>query len=225
MGIRTEEKVFKKICELNGWKFQKYNNNIFYLLTDIEAPRYDEDYPVYVFIEFHHWSCGDETFFFDFSEKPLDRDLACYRINGKCPKWKVPAACDFKDISKAQEYANMIIDYFAKKSIKVNKDAKKKDLNFVSQRAECFDFYDKMNKLANAYNGSFKEDEHKLLTWEFSGVYINSYFKPTVDLTKNCWRVRIPSLNYSYFKCKTLDEVYDLCKWYAEMPNKPTYKF
>ena len=225
MGIRTEEKVFKKICELNGWKFQKYNNNIFYLLTDIEAPRYDEDYPVYVFIEFHHWSCGDETFFFDFSEKPLDRDLACYRINGKCPKWKVPAACDFKDISKAQEYANMIIDYFAKKSIKVNKDAKKKDLNFVSQRAECFDFYDKMNKLAIAYNGSFKEDEHKLLTWEFSGVYINSYFKPTVDLTKNCWRVRIPSLNYSYFKCKTLDEVYDLCKWYAEMPNKPTYKF
>ena len=225
MGIRTEEKVFKKICELNGWKFQKYNNNIFYLLTDIEAPRYDEDYPVYVFIEFHHWSCGDETFFFDFSEKPLDRDLACYRINGKCPKWKVPAACDFKDISKAQEYANMIIDYFAKKSIKVNKDAKKKDLNFVSQRAECFDFYDKMNKLAIAYNGSFKEDEHKLLTWEFSGVYINSYFKPTEDLTKNCWRVRIPSLNYSYFKCKTLDEVYDLCKWYAEMPNKPTYKF
>ena len=225
MGIRTEEKVFKKICELNGWKFQKYNNNIFYLLTDIEAPRYDEDYPVYVFIEFHHWSCGDETFFFDFSEKPLDRDLACYRINGKCPKWKVPAACDFKDISKAQEYANMIIDYFAKKSIKVNKDAKKKDLNFVSQRAEYFDFYDKMNKLAIAYNGSFKEDKHNLLTWEFSGVYINSYFKPTVDLTKNCWRVRIPSLNYSYFKCKTLDEVYDLCKWYAEMPNKPTYKF
>ena len=225
MGIRTEEKVFKKICELNGWKFQKYNNNIFYLLTDIEAPRYDEDYPVYVFIEFHHWSCGDETFFFDFSEKPLDRDLACYRINGKCPQWKVPAACDFKDISKAQEYANMIIDYFAKKSIKVNKDAKKKDLNFVSQRAEYFDFYDKMNKLAIAYNGSFKEDKHKLLTWEFSGVYINSYFKPTVDLTKNCWRVRIPSLNYSYFKCKTLDEVYDLCKWYAEMPNKPTYKF
>ena len=225
MGIRTEEKVFKKICELNGWKFQKYNNNIFYLLTDIEAPRYDEDYPVYVFIEFHHWSCGDETFFFDFSEKPLDRDLACYRINGKCPKWKVPAACDFKDISKAQEYANMIIDYFAKKSIKVNKDAKKKDLNFVSQRAEYFDFYEKMNKLSIAYNGSFKEDKHNLLTWEFSGVYINSYFKPTVDLTKNCWRVRIPSLNYSYFKCKTLDEVYDLCKWYAEMPNKPTYKF
>ena len=130
-----------------------------------------------------------------------------------------------EDISKAQEYANMIIDYFAKKSIKVNKDAKKKDLNFVSQRAEYFDFYDKMNKLAIAYNGSFKEDKHKLLTWEFSGVYINSYFKPTVDLTKNCWRVRIPSLNYSYFKCKTLDEVYDLCKWYAEMPNKPTYKF
>ena len=95
MGIRTEEKVFKKICELNGWKFQKYNN-IFYLLTDIEAPRYDEDYPVYVFIEF---------------------------------------------------------------------------------------------------------------------------------LTKNCWRVKIPNLNYSYFKCKTLDEVYDLCKWYAEMPNMPTYKF
>lgn len=225
MGIRKQEKVFKKICELTGWKFEKHCNDGFYLLTDIEAPRHDEDYPVYVFIEFCHWSCGDETFFFDFSEKPLDRDLTCYCINGKCPKWKVPAACNFTDISKAQDYVNMIVDYFAKKSSKVNKNAKKKDLNFVSQRAEYFDFYEKMNKLAIEHNSSFKEDEHNLLTWEFSGVDINSCFDPTEDLTKNCWRVRIPSLNYSYFKCKTLDEVYDLCKWYAEMPNKPTYKF
>jgi len=225
MGIRKQEKVFKKICELKGWKFQKYSNDGFYLLTDIEAPRHDEDCPAYVYIEFRHWYGGDETFEFDFSEKPLNRISASYHIGGKCPQWKVPAACDFKDISKAQDYVNMIVDYFAKKSTKVNKDAKKKDLNFVSQRAEYFDFYDKMNKLAIEHNGSFKEDEHKLLTWEFSGVDINWYFEPTKDLTKNCWRVRIPSLNYSYFQCKTLDEVYDLCKWYAEMPNMPTYKF
>ena len=225
MGIRKQEKVFKKICELKGWKFQKYSNDGFYLLTDIEAPRHDEDHPAYVYIEFRHWYGGDETFEFDFSEKPLDRISASYHIGGKCPQWKVPAACDFKDISKAQDYVNMIVDYFAKKSTKVNKDAKKKDLNFVSQRAEYFDFYEKMNKLAIEHNGSFKEDEHKLLTWEFSGVDINWYFEPTKDLTKNCWRVRIPSLNYSYFRCKTLDEVYDLCKWYAEMPNMPTYKF
>jgi len=38
MGIRKQEKVFKKICELKGWKFQKYSNDGFYLLTDIEAP-------------------------------------------------------------------------------------------------------------------------------------------------------------------------------------------
>lgn len=30
MGIRKQEKVFKKICELKGWKFQKYNNDIFF---------------------------------------------------------------------------------------------------------------------------------------------------------------------------------------------------
>lgn len=225
MGIRKQEKVFKKICELMGWKFQKYNNDGFFLLTDIEAPRHDEDYPVYVFIEFHHGYFGDETFEFDFSEKPLDRIPASYHIDGKCPQWKVPKACDFKDISKVQEYVNMIIDYFTKKSTKVNKNAKKKELDFVSQRAEYFDFYDKMNKLAIEYNGSFKEDAHNLLTWEFSGVIINWYYEPTEDLTKNWWRVRIPSLNYSYFKCKNLDEVYDLCKWYAEMPNMPIYKF
>lgn len=225
MGIRKQEKVFKKICELMGWKFHKYSNDGFYLLTDIEAPRHDEDYPAYINIEFRHWYGGDETFEFDFSGEPCGRISAGYHINGKCPQWKVPAACDFKDISKAQEYANMIVDYFAKKSTKVNKDAKKKDLGFVSQRAEYFDFYEKMNKLAIEHNGSFKEDEHKLLTWEFSGVDINWYFEPTKDLTKTCWRVRIPSLNYSYFRCKTLDEVYDLCKWYAEMPNMPTYKF
>ena len=217
MGIRKEEKVFKKICEVKGWKFYKYNNDIFYLLTDIKAPRHDEDYPVYVFIEFRYWSCGDETFEFGFSEKPLERIDASYHIGGKCPQWKVPMICDFKDISKAQEYANMIIDFFAKKSVKINKKAKKKELDFVSQRGEYFDFYEKMNKLAIAYNGSFKEDKHNLLAWEFSGVYINCFFE--------YWRVRIPSLNHSYFKCKTLDEVYDLCKWYAEMPKMPTYKF
>lgn len=225
MGIRKQEKVFKKICELTGWKFQKYSNDGFYLLTDIEAPRHDEDSPAYVYIEFHHWYGGEETVEFEFSEDPHNRISACYHVNGKCPQWKVPKACDFSDISMAQDYVNMIIDYFAKKSTKVNKDAKKKDLNFVSQRAEYFDFYDKMNKLAIEHNGSFKEDEHKLLTWEFSGVDINLYYEPSKDLTKNCWRVRIPSLNYSYFRCKTLDEVYDLCKWYAEMPNMPTYKF
>lgn len=225
MGIRKQEKVFKKICELKGWKFQKYSNDGFFLLTDIEAPKHDEDSLAYVYIEFRHWYGGGETFEFDFSEKPFERISACYHINGKCPTWKVPKACDFKDISKAQDYVNMIVDYFAKKSSKVNKDAKKKDLGFVSQRAEYFDFYEKMNKLAIEHNGSFKEDEHKLLTWEFSGVDINWYFEPTKNLTKTCWRVRIPSLNYSYFRCKTLDEVYDICKWYAEMPNMPTYKF
>lgn len=225
MGIRKQEKVFKKICELMNWKFHKYSNDGFYLLTDIEAPRHDEDCPAYVNIEFRHWYGGDETFEFDFAQEPCGRISAGYHVNGKCPQWKVPKTCDFSDISKAQEYANMIIDYFAKKSTKVNKDAKKKDLEFVSQRAEYFDFYDKMNKLAIEHNGSFKEDEHNLLTWEFSGVDINWYFEPTKDLTKTCWRVRIPSLNYSYFRCKTLDEVYNLCKWYAEMPNMPTYKF
>lgn len=226
MGIRKEEKVFKKICELTGWKIHRYSQDDVYLCTNIEAPKHDEDRPAYVLIDFVHWCDGTTTIKFEFSCKPCERNSASYHIGGKCPQWKVPAACDFKDISKAQEYANMIIDYFAKKSVKVNKNAKKKELDFVSQRAEYFDFYDKMNKLAIEHNGSFKEDEHNLLTWEFSGsVDINWYYEPSKDLTKNCWRVRIPSLNYSYFKCKTLDEVYDLCKWYAEMPNMPTYKF
>lgn len=199
-------------------------------MTDIEAPRHDEDYPVYVYIEFHHWYgeiFAENTFKFEFSEKPLDRICIRYNIGGKFPQWKVPKACDFKDISKAQEYINMIIDYFAKKSTKVNKDAKKNDLRFVSQRAEYFDFYDKMNKLAEQYNVRFKEDEHNLKTWEFDICDINWYNGDPNQKDKftTCWRVRIPSLNYSYFKCKTLDNVYDLCKWYAEMPNIPTYKF
>ena len=55
MGIRKQEKVFKKICELMGWKFQKYNNDGFFLLTDIEAPRHDEDYPVYGISSWVFW--------------------------------------------------------------------------------------------------------------------------------------------------------------------------
>lgn len=40
MGIRKEEKVFKKICELTGWKIHKYSNDDVYLCTNIEAPTY-----------------------------------------------------------------------------------------------------------------------------------------------------------------------------------------
>lgn len=227
MGIRKQEKVFKKICELMGWKFNKYSNDGFYLLTDIEAPRHDEDYPVYVYIEFRHWYDGEETFQFEFSEDPLNRISACYHINGKCPQWKVPKACDFSDISKAQDYVNMIVDYFAKKSTKVNKDAKKKDLGFVSQRAEYFDFYEKMNKLAEQYNVHFKEDEHNLKTWEFDSCDINWYNGDPNQKDKftACWRVRIPTLNYSFFKCPTLEHVYNLCKWFEDMPVPSTYKF
>ena len=228
MGIRKQDKVFKKICNLKGWKFWRYSTDGFYLMTDIEAPRHDEDYPVYICIEFHHWNDGEETLKFEYSEEPCDRIYARYRINGKFPQWKVPAACDFKEISKAQDYVNMLVDYFAKKSTKVNKDAKKKDLDFVSQRADYFDFYEKMNKLAKTFNGSFNEDEHALRTWEFCGqncrVNINWYYEPSKDLTP-CWRIHVPVLNYSYFKCKNLDEVYDLCKWFAEMPMPSTYKF
>ena len=227
MGIRKQEKVFKKICELMGWKFNKYSNDGFYLLTDIEAPRHDEDYPVYVYIEFRHWYDGEETFQFEFSEDPLNRISACYHINGKCPQWKVPKACDFSDISKAQDYVNMIVDYFTKKSTKVNKDAKKKDLGFVSQRAEYFDFYEKMNKLAEQYNVHFKEDAHALKTWEFDSCDINWYNGDPNQKDKftACWRVRIPTLNYSFFKCPTLEHVYNLCKWFEDMPVPSTYKF
>ena len=227
MGIRKQEKVFKKICELTGWKFNKYSNDGFYLLTDIEAPRHDEDYPVYVYIEFRHWYGGDETFNFEFSEKPLNRISAYYRINGKCPTWKVPKACDFSDISKAQDYVNIIVDYFGKKSTKVNKDAKKKDLGFVSQRAEYFDFYEKMHKLAEQYNVHFKEDAHALKTWEFDNCDINWYNGDPNQKDKftACWRVRIPTLNYSFFKCPTLEHVYNLCKWFEDMPVPSTYKF
>ena len=227
MSIRKQEKVFKKICEIMGWKFHKYSNDGFYLLTDIEAPRHDEDYPVYVCIEFHHWNDYEETLKFEFLEEPCDRIYAQYHINGKCPQWKVPKACDFKDISKAKEYAEMIIDYFAKKSVKVNKDAKKKDLCFVSQRADYFDFYEKMNKLAEQYNTQFKEDEHNLKTWEFDSCDINWYNGDPnkKDKFTTCWRVRIPTLNYSFFKCPTLEHVYNLCKWFEEMPVPSTYKF
>lgn len=234
MGIRKQEKVFKEISKLTGWKFQKYNNYDFSLFTDIEAPRHDKDYPVYINIDFHQYYSCNEKLDFIYSEKPFDRVIARYRINGKRPTWNVPKACDFSDISKAQEYANMIVDYFTKKSTKLNKNAKKKDLEFVSQRAEYFDFYEKMNKLAETCNGSFNENEqHKLRTWEFCAcaqtgkVEINWYNGDPNQKDKftACWRVRIPTLNYSFFKCPTLEHVYNLCKWFVEMPVPSTYKF
>lgn len=227
MGIRKQEKVFHEICKLKGWKFYRNSTDGFYLMTDIEAPRHDGDYSVYVYIDFHHWSDGEETLKFEYSDRPCDRTYAHYHINGKCPQWSVPKACDFKEISKAKEYAEMIIDYFAKKSVKVNKDAKKKDLDFVSQRAEYYEFYEKMNKLAEQFNTHFTEDEHNLKTWDFDGCDINWYNGDPNQKDKftACWRVRIATLNYSFFKCPTLDHVYNLCKWYEEMPVPSTYKF
>ena len=96
MGIRTEEKVFKKICELTGWKIHKIGKDNVYLCTNIEAPKHDEDQPAYVTINFVHWCDGKTTLNFEFSCKPCERNIASYHIGGKCPQWKVPAACDFK---------------------------------------------------------------------------------------------------------------------------------
>ena len=39
------------------------------------------------------------------------------------------------------------------------------------------------------------------------------------------WRVRVNEINYSYFKCKDLEEVYKVCNWFAEIPVHATYKF
>lgn len=37
------------------------------------------------------------------------------------------------------------------------------------------------------------------------------------------WNIEVEM--YTYFKCINLDEVYNLCKWFMEIPSAPYYKF
>lgn len=56
---------------------------------------------------------------------------------------------------------------------------------------------------------------------------INCYSVADCDIekVKDIWKVRICGLGYAYYKCKDLDEVYNLIKWYKSMPVKMCGKF
>ena len=212
--------VFKKIARKTGWKFSKSYAS-YELKTDLSVTVENKTY--YIVVTAHHWNGGTDTWFsWTYANAPkTSQGTSRLRFKGKVVKeWEMP--CDFNDMAKADEYIETLTKFVIKKNTNFNKTANKTKTNFDEQRITYKSFYDIMEYLATNHNGNFTEDKNELKKWEFNDMTISWSNK------EKCWRVVISGLNYSYFRCKSLDCVVDLVKWYLAFPSgtaKFSYKF
>ena len=102
---------------------------------------------------------------------------------------------------------------------------------YIVKRVGQVELKIKQRKIENELNQIDNSDFIGKLE-EFGEVWIddkkiNSYCVANCDIekVKDIWKVRICGLGYAYYKCKDLDEVYGLIKWYKSMPVKMCGKF
>ena len=202
--------VFKKIARKTGWKFSK-DYTSYELRTDLSVTVENKTY--YIVVVAHNWSSSTDTWFtWEYANAPKTTGTSGLRYKGKRVKeWDVP--CDFNDMAKADEYIEKLTKFVAKKSANFNKNENKTKTNFDEQRITYKSFYDIMEYLATKNNVHFTEDKNELKKWEFADVTISWSNK------EKCWRVVIGGLSYSYFRCKSLECVVDLVKWYMAFPS------
>lgn len=102
---------------------------------------------------------------------------------------------------------------------------------YISKRVGQISLKIKQRKIDNELNQIDNSDFIGKIS-EFGEVWIddkkiNNYSVCGCDIekVKDIWKVRIGGLGYAYYKCKDLDEVYNLIKWYMSMPVKMCGKF
>jgi len=211
ININSVVSVFKKIARKTGWKVSK-NYSSYELQTDLAIKVENKTY--YINIIVHHWDSSEDTWFtWHFANAPLSHlGSSRLRYKGKLVKqWDFP--CDFTDMAKADEYIETLKKFVTKKNANFNKNENKTKTNFDEQRIIYKSFYDIMEYLATKNNVNFTEDKNEMKKWEFADVTISWSNK------EKCWRVVIGGLSYSYFRCKSLECVVDLVKWYMAFPS------
>lgn len=149
--------------------------------------------------------------------KPETDSLQMLYINGKKKHINAVIKIDFDNWS-AEDIYEGIKEWCNKQVAKINLSVKKYKTALAKNNIENEDFIYKMKKLAEEHETFFNvEDINK---WLFANVIHIDLFK-----AEKVWRVRVDTLNYTYFKCINLEEVYNLCKWFMEIPSAPYYKF
>jgi hypothetical protein len=205
--------VFKKMAKKAGWKATKSYDS-YYLETDITITVGKTKY--YIAVDASNWRSGVSTHFrFDTKKFGFDGVSRIYYNSKIVKEWEVP--CDFDDVDKADEYIQILRDFFAKKNALFNKRKNNVTNNYVMQRQTYKKFYSVMEDLADKYETKFTEDKNDLKKWYFDDVTISWSNKEKV------WRLVVYNLNYSYFKCKDLNDIYDFIDWYENFPK--TVKF
>ena len=207
--IAEVKKHFKKVCKKEGW-----------------------------LVSFFIWCEGD----IDFKDTMMDVDIVtdikdqngryigvhfCYQPKGSSSYFKF-----HKEMKKDQcNYRNEFSFTLGKKFNMMDENVGKVLREYIEKRVGQVCLKIKQRKIENELNKIDNGDFIGKLE-EFGEVWvddkkINNYSVAGCDIekVKDIWKVRICGLGYAYYKCKDLDEVYELIKWYMSMPVKMCGKF
>lgn len=208
--------------EISGWEIKKTNSfygTYYHFYTNIQAPQNDLDNSLCFGFKFYFDSrytynrdIKPEVFF----HKNKDNTYNLY-VNGKRKKYEFTDRLNLEAYTQ-QEIIDTLTEWCNKKVVRANLAAKKRKNKLSLNNIENEDFICKMNELASKHNTNFVVNG--INDWTYDNNININYCK-----SDQAWRVRVNEINYSYFKCKDLEEVYKVCNWFAEIPVHATYKF
>jgi hypothetical protein len=207
--IAEVKKHFNKVCKKEGW-----------------------------LVSFFVWSKGE----IDFKDTMMDVDIVtdikdqngryigvnfCYQPNGSSSYFSF-----HKEMKKNQcSYRNEFSFTLSKKFNMMDENVGTVLREYIEKRVGQVSLKIKQRKIDNELNQIDNSDFIGKIS-EFGKVWIddkkiNNYSVCGCDIekVKNIWKVRICGLGYAYYKCKDLNEVYELIKWYKSMPVKMCGKF
>mgnify|MGYP003289143260 CR=1 FL=1 len=207
----------KKLAKTNNWTVKRHKNSVrVEFVTDISFQ--DDDTTCYVVITVNSDYKNRPIVIWKYIDKKDGHFIQPY-FDDKRISWNYPKNIDLDGSLSIEDVTKKLKEFWQKKIDARALKLKNREVNKKLQNIENETFINKMSELAENHNMFFKADKVKLNTWKFN--------KCDIDFckTKNCWRVRACNLNFSFFACKNLDEVYNVCKWIAEMPSQPRPKF
>ena len=188
-------------------------------------------------VKYFVWNEGD----IDFKETMFDIDIVTdiKDQNGKyigvdfCyePKGSSSYFCFYDKMKHGCSNRNEFNFTLGKKFNIMDKNVGTVIREYIVKRVGQIELKIKQRKIDNELNQIDNSDFIGKIS-EFGEVWIddkkiNNYSVCGCDIekVKNIWKVRICGLGYAYYKCKDLDEVYELIKWYNSMPVAMCGKF
>ena len=111
-----------------------------------------------------------------------------------------------------ENVGTVLREYLEKRVGQISLKIKQRKIDNELNQIDNSDFIGKISEFGEVWI-----DDKKINNYSVCGC--------DIEKVKDIWKVRICGLGYAYYKCKDLDEVYELIKWYKSMPVKMCGKF